>query len=97
MSESGRGRFDLLPWLAIMRVAQRAELGAALYGEDNWRHGLPPARFFSSAVRHLAQWRLGQTDEDHLAAAAWNLLALIEVLDSGTMKSVGDSPSPPSR
>ena len=72
----------MLPWLAIGRVALRAELGANQYGEDNWRRGLPPTRFFSSAIRHLAQWRTGERSEDHLAAAAWNILALIEVLES---------------
>ena len=77
----GRGRYDLLPWGSIERVARRAEYGAAKYGEDNWRRGLPVKLFIDSAMRHLVRWLNGERDEDHLAAAAWNILALMELTD----------------
>lgn len=78
LPEDGRGRFDLLPPLALMRLARRYELGAAKYGERNWENGIPASRCISAALRHLMQYMAGETDEDHLAAVAWNVLAVME-------------------
>lgn len=40
MSE-GKGRFDLLPWAAVMEVAKHCENGAKKYGEHNVDKGIP--------------------------------------------------------
>lgn len=32
---TGKGRMDLLPWLAIMEVSKHCEAGALKYGEHN--------------------------------------------------------------
>jgi hypothetical protein len=37
---------------------------------------MPLARCFDSAVRHLYQWLSGDSQEDHLAGAAWNIMAI---------------------
>lgn len=74
---SGKGRFDLIPPCAIKRLALRYEGGAVAHGSRNWEKGMSVERCYDSAVRHLLQWGDGQKDEDHLAAAMWNLCAIM--------------------
>lgn len=69
-----KGRCDLLPAAALLRLARHFEAGAKKYGENNWRLGIPIWSFIDSAMRHLLKYMDGQTDEDHLCAAAWNIL-----------------------
>lgn len=75
-SETGRGRYDLIPAEGLARLAARAEEGAVKYGEDNWKKGLPLRRYVNSMFRHVTQYNAGDREEDHLAAIAWNALAL---------------------
>lgn len=73
----GKGRYDLLSPFAIRRLAGVLERGAAKYGDRNWEKGQPLARYCDSALRHLFQFLAGETDEDHLGQAMWNLAAAI--------------------
>lgn len=75
---AGKGRFDLLPTRAIRRVAGVYERGAIKYAARNWEKGMPMSRYMDSALRHLYQYLEGQRDEDHLAQAAFNVLAMID-------------------
>jgi hypothetical protein len=75
--QEGKGRLDLLPWCAVLRVARHFEAGAVKYGDRNWERGIPLSSFIDSAARHIAKYMDGQTDEDHLCAAAWNLLCAL--------------------
>lgn len=75
---AGKGRFDLLQWMALPRVAVILEKGADKYEARNWEKGMPISRFVDSAARHLGQYVAGETDEDHLGQAAWNLLSAIQ-------------------
>lgn len=75
----GKGRMDLLPWAAIIEVSKHCEEGAKKYGEHNVDKGIPTSSLCDSAARHLAKYFNGWTDEDHLVAAAWNLLWAIEM------------------
>ena len=77
-AEEGKGRYDLLPCHAIQRLAQHYEGGARKYDSRNWEKGIPTHRYMDSALRHLFKYLNGCRDEDHLAAAAWNVLGLIE-------------------
>lgn len=70
----GKGRFDLLPWYGIREVALQCEYGAVKYGERNVDKGIPQKFLIDSGFRHLAKYASGETDEDHLRAAAWNIL-----------------------
>ena len=70
----GVGRMDLLPWYGIMEVSKHCEEGADKYGEHNVDRGIPLHSLCDSAARHLAKFIAGEMDEDHLRAAAWNLL-----------------------
>jgi len=74
----GKGRFDLIAPYAMLRLAEHYENGALKYGDRNWELGQPLSRYLDSAMRHLTKVLMGLEDEDHLCAAAWNLLAVIE-------------------
>lgn len=76
---SGKGRMDLLPWRAIMAVSKHCENGAAKYGEHNVDRGIPAHSLIDSGMRHAAKFVAGETDEDHLVAAVWNFLWLLEM------------------
>lgn len=75
----GKGRMDLLPWAAIIEVSKHCENGAKKYGEHNVNRGIPTHSLLDSAMRHAAKYFDGQNDEDHLLAAAWNLLWAVEM------------------
>jgi hypothetical protein len=74
----GKGRYDLLAFYALQRLAQHYENGAVKYGDHNWRKGQPLSRYLSSTLRHITKWAMGFRDEDHLAAALWNIASIIE-------------------
>lgn len=70
----GKGRCDLLPACAVLRLARHFENGAKKYNDRNWEKGIPIHSFIDSAIRHLMKYLDGQDDEDHLCAAAWNCM-----------------------
>ena len=72
--KTGKGRCDLLPMCALIRLSKHYEKGSVDHGERNWEKGIPMHSFLDSAIRHLFKYVDGQTDEDHLVAAAWNIL-----------------------
>lgn len=98
--KTGKGRCDLLPMCALIRLSRHYEAGTEAHGERNWEKGLPMHSFLDSAIRHLFKYMDGQTDEDHLCAAAWNILGAMwteekkpEMQDIPTrfvMKDAGD-------
>lgn len=76
-TREGKGRFDLISYHALRRLALVMERGASKYGDHNWEKGMPLSRFMDSALRHLNQYLAGARDEDHLAQAAFNVFAMI--------------------
>ncbi len=72
--QEGKGRCDLLPACALLRLSKHYEAGAKKYEARNWEKGIPISVMIDSAMRHLLKYMDGQTDEDHLAAVAWNIL-----------------------
>ena len=79
-TQAEKGRFDLIPYAGLLRLAQLYERGAAKYGDNNWRKGIPVSRFLSSLRRHAAQ--IGEEFiEDHLAAVIFNAMGIIEMQD----------------
>lgn len=76
--EQGKGRFDLLPYFPLKRYAQHMEKGAIKYAARNWEKGIPLSVFMNSAENHLQKLKAGFTDEDHAAAALWNIAGYIE-------------------
>lgn len=66
-----------MPFEALDRVARIAHEGMTRYGKRNWVQGIPADNFFDHAIEHLRKWRTGDLSEDHLAKAAWNILAMM--------------------
>lgn len=76
-TREGKGRFDLISPFVSERDAKHLENGARKYGDRNWEKGQPLSRYMDSALRHLNKFLMGHRDEDHLAAARWNIAALM--------------------
>jgi hypothetical protein len=77
-TQTGKGRFDLLPVNAMFRLAKHFENGAVKYGDSNWLKGIPLSRYLDSLLRHTFKLAGGLEDEDHLAAIIWNAMCLLE-------------------
>jgi hypothetical protein len=70
-------RPDLISPFFMERLGQHLGQGAKKYNAWNWAKGIPNSRCYESLMRHLMQFAKGDTDEDHLAAAACNLMFII--------------------
>lgn len=86
--QTGKPRFDLIPTVSLTRLANLYAAGAEKYGDNNWQKGMPVSRCYASAFRHLIQWAEGDRDEDHAAAVAWNMFAIMHYED--TMPELND-------
>ena len=86
----GKGDMASVPWEAILRLSVHYENGAKKYERWNFRKGIPVSSFIDSACRHLAKYQCGCDDEDHLAAAAFNVLGAM--LMENTMPEMVDLP-----
>lgn len=86
----GKGDMCSLPWEAILRLSVHYENGSKKYKRWNYREGIPVSSFLDSACRHLAKYQCGCDDEDHLAAAAFNVLGAM--LMEQTMPEMQDLP-----
>lgn len=76
-ANDGKGRFDLISAEGLRRLALRYEFGSAKYGDRNWEKGLSTSNCLNSAFRHIVEYMMGLDNEDHLAACAWNLFAIM--------------------
>ena len=86
----GKGDMVSIPWESILRLSKHYENGAKKYQRWNFRKGIPVSSFIDSACRHLAKYQCGMDDEDHLAAAAFNVLGAM--LMENTMPEMNDLP-----
>lgn len=78
---AGKGRFDLIPTQLLFRLARHYEAGSIKYSDRNWEKGMPISVYIDSALRHMFKYIAGWNDEDHLAAAIWNLAAIMFMED----------------
>lgn len=76
---AGKGDMVSLPNAAILRLSKHYENGALKYGRWNYTKGIPVSSFLDSALRHLFKYLDGWDDEDHLSAAAFNVLGAMEM------------------
>ena len=81
--DTGKPRWDLLPFREIGQVVDILTFGASKYAPDAWQE-LPDFenRYFAATMRHLAAYRQGEVFDresglSHLAHAACNLLFLL--------------------
>ena len=58
---------------------------------STWEKGIPVSAMMDSALRHIFKYLDGMDDEDHLAAATWNLLGAIQMEEK--MPDMQDIPS----
>jgi hypothetical protein len=70
-------RWDLITPIGLRRVAATYAEGAARYGERGWEKGMPASDLINHALRHVYLYLAGDSSEDHLAHAVWNLLAVM--------------------
>lgn len=75
----GKGDMLSLPMMALLRLSRHYEEGAKKYGRFNYLKGIPLSSFLDSTLRHLAKYIAGWDDEDHLAAAAFNILGALQM------------------
>lgn len=75
----GKGDMVSMPNAAILRLSKHYENGAIKYGRWNYTKGIPVSSFLDSALRHLFKYLDGWDDEDHLSAAAFNVLGAMEM------------------
>ena len=75
----GKGDMVSIPWEAILRLSRHYEAGAKKYQRFNYRKGIALSSYIDSACRHLAKYQCGEDAEDHLAAAAFNILGAMLV------------------
>jgi hypothetical protein len=76
-TRDGKGRYDLIPWYPMERLAKHYENGARKYACHNWKKGQPLSRYLDSATRHLSKYMQGKREEDHLVACVWNLFGYL--------------------
>ena len=75
----GKGDMASIPWEAVLRLSKHYENGAKKYERWNFRKGINLSSYIDSSCRHLAKYQCGCDDEDHLAAAAFNILGAMLV------------------
>lgn len=79
----GKTRVDLVTSPYVMeRLGHHSGKGAVKYDEWNWAKGQPNSVYIASAMRHLSSFSGGMIDEDHLAAAIWNLMGIMHNQES---------------
>jgi hypothetical protein len=92
----GKPRPDLISPHAAIREGHWLRMGADKYRERNWESGMPISRCIASLERHLAAFKLGQADEDHMAAIRCNagfILHFEEEIKAGRLPaSLDDMP-----
>ena len=81
--DTGKDRWDLVPYAALREIVYVLTFGATKYGPENWKQ-VPEARnrYFAALQRHLYAWWTGQqtdpeTGTNHLAHAGACLLFLL--------------------
>lgn len=74
---SGKGTPVLFPSDAYLEISKHFEDGAAVYSPRNWEKGIPLSKLIDSLERHIAQEKMGLTDERHDRALAWNAVVYL--------------------
>ena len=82
--DTGKPRWDLLPWAEVEQVVKVLTFGAVEYGDYNWQKVVAekPSRYFAALHRHVVAWRKGEKNDpksgkSHLAHAVCCLLFLM--------------------
>lgn len=76
-TDANDARYDLISPVGLRRLAETYAEGAKKYAPRNWEKGMPVGDTMNHVLKHLNQWLAGDTNEDHLAHAAWGLFAIM--------------------
>lgn len=75
---------ESISWSALKRYADYMKSKSHVYGEGNWKKGIPIKSYESSLVRHLQKYLANkydgaklEPDEDHLSAILFNCFGII--------------------
>ncbi len=71
--------WDSISYEGLRRLAQTCAEGNKKYGRFNWEKGIPITNLLSHASKHIFQYLDGNRGEDHLAHAAWGLMAAMHM------------------
>lgn len=63
----------LIPREALQAWGRAFAEGERKYGRDNWLKGFPQVSVLRNAIEHIYAYLDGDTSEDHLGHAMWNL------------------------
>ncbi len=81
--DSGKLKYNLIPPLALKRIAEVLTFGAEKYEANSWQN-LPDFknRYTAAAMRHFEAWRAGELFDPesglpHLAHSIVNLIFLL--------------------
>jgi hypothetical protein len=98
--DCGKPPLGLLPWRALVEVAEVLDHGAKKYTRHNWRGGFQYSRLYDAALRHLTAFIEGQDNDEetgisHLAhLSCCTLFLLTQVLEQ--KPGLDDRYKPPS-
>lgn len=73
----GKPRPALISPFFDLRLGKWLAKGAEKYDDRNWEKGIPISECIESHDRHIVDYKLGLVDEDHLIAAACNLMFIV--------------------
>jgi hypothetical protein len=68
-------RFDLIPQVAIQRLAETYHEGSVKYGPYNWEKGMPVHDLLNHGIRHIYLYLAGDESEPQLPHASWAYIA----------------------
>jgi hypothetical protein len=98
-SDTGKVRWTLIPWDALLGALHVMEFGAKRYGADNWQAGADWSRYFNALQRHLIAWWMGEkADPDTGRSHLHHALCCLLFLAAYEMRGIGrdDRPQLPS-
>lgn len=100
-SDTADVAYHLISPIGLRRVAETCREGELKYSAYNWEKGFPIDDLLNHTIAHIYKFLGGDRSEDHLAHAAWNLLAcmhseeLWQDLNIGTLRTEGGYPPTP--
>lgn len=82
--DDDKNRVDLLPPLALQRIAEIFTFGANKYSSWDWSKGLSFSRLYGALLRHVFAWFRGERNDpesgkSHLYHAGCCIMMLIEM------------------
>ncbi len=71
------GRFDLIPPIALIRLAKLYGQDAKAYGARDWEQGRNLSEYVNDAMIHLNLLLARDSTDDHAIRVVWNMLAYV--------------------